>query len=162
MQDRAVLDITIDLEDFFQSEIPQIIDNVNGDEQAKWGMMNVQQMLEHLVFPLNFAITEFPITLVTPEEKLPRQREFLISIYGMPQNFKTPFLPADKTVPLIHLDVEDSKKLLKDTIRKFLEIINAPDFVTKLHPVFGQLDKQQWLMFQFKHFSHHFSQFGLL
>lgn len=124
--------------------------------------MNVHQMLEHLIFPLNFAITEAPIILVTLEEKLPRQREFLISIYGMPKNFKTPFLPVDKTVPLICQNLEDSKKLLKDSVLKFLEVINALDFSTKLHPVFGQLDKQQWLTFQYKHFSHHFMQFGLL
>ena len=162
MQDRAILDMSIDLEDFFQTKIIHIIDHVKGDESANWGMMNVHQMLEHLVFPLNFAIIENPIILVTPEEKLPRQREFLMSIYGMPQNFKTPFLPVDKTVPLIYQNLEDSKTLLKETIVKFLKVINAPDFTTKLHPVFGQINKQQWLFFQYKHFSHHFMQFGLL
>jgi oxepin-CoA hydrolase/3-oxo-5,6-dehydrosuberyl-CoA semialdehyde dehydrogenase len=162
LQDRAVLDLTIDLEDFFQTKIPKIIDNVKGDEPANWGLMNVHQMLEHLLFPLNFAITEAPIILVTPEEKLPRQREFLESEYGMPKNFKTPFLPVDKTVPLIKTNLEESKQLLKDTILQFLSIINTAEFKTKLHPVFGQLDKQQWLTFQYKHFSHHFMQFGLL
>mgnify|MGYP000846818498 FL=1 len=162
MQDRAILDLTIDLEDFFQTKIPQIIDNIKGNEPANWGLMNVHQMLEHLLFPLNFAITENPIILVTPEEKLPRQREFLMSEYGMPKNFKTPFLPIDKTVPLIKQNLEDSKILLKETIQQFLKIINAPDFKTKLHPVFGMIDKQQWLTFPYKHFSHHFSQFGLL
>lgn len=162
MQDRTILDMTINLEDFLQTKIPTIIDTITGDEPANWGLMNVQQMLEHLVFPLNFAIAENPVTQVTPEDKLPRQREFLISEYGMPKNFKTPFLPIDKTVPLICKNLEDSKNLLKETIVKFLEVINASDFTTKLHPVFGQLDKQQWLVFQYKHFTHHFSQFSLL
>ncbi|HRH58213.1 MAG TPA: DUF1569 domain-containing protein [Chitinophagales bacterium] len=162
LQDRAVLDFSIDLEYFFQTKVPQIIDNVKGDEPANWGLMNVHQMLEHLLFPLNFAITEAPIILVTPEEKLPRQREFLVSEYGMPKNFKTPFLPVDKTVPLIKQDLQESKVMLKETIVQFLKVINTPDFTTKLHPVFGQLDKQQWLTFQYKHFAHHFAQFGLL
>jgi hydroxymethylglutaryl-CoA reductase len=162
MQDRTALDMLIDLEDFFQTKIPAMIDAVKGDEPANWGLMNVHQMLEHLLFPLNFAITENPIILVTPEEKLPRQREFLVSKYGMPKNFKTPFLPADKTVPLIKQDVQESKQLLKETINEFLSVINKQDFTTKLHPVFGQLDKQGWLRFQYKHFSHHFMQFGLL
>ncbi|HUM52267.1 MAG TPA: DUF1569 domain-containing protein [Chitinophagales bacterium] len=161
-QERAILDMTIDLEDFFQLTIPKIIDEVKGNEPAIWGLMNVHQMLEHLLFPLNFAITENPIILVTPEEKLPRQREFLISEFGMPKNFKTPFLPVDKTVPLIKQDLQESKDLLKDTIHQFLKVVNDSDFTTKLHPVFGQLDKQQWLTFQYKHFSHHFMQFGLL
>mgnify|MGYP003829415737 FL=1 len=162
MQDRAILDMHINLEDFFSTRIPQVIDTVNGDEVAQWGLMNVQQMLEHLLFPLNFAITVNPIILVTPEEKLERQREFLVSEFGMPKNFKTPFLPKDKTVPLIKQDLQESKKLLKETIVQFLNVINASDFTTKLHPVFGQLDKQGWLTFQYKHFSHHFMQFGLL
>lgn len=162
MQDRAILDLTIDLEDFFQTKIPQIIDNIIGNEPANWGLMNVHEMLEHLLFPLNFAIIENPIILMTPEEKLPRQRQFLISEFGMPKNFKTPFLPVDRTVPLIKQDLVESKILLKETIQQFLKIINSTGFTTKLHPVFGQLDKQQWLIFQYKHFSHHFMQFGLL
>ncbi|MBK8353022.1 MAG: DUF1569 domain-containing protein [Saprospirales bacterium] len=51
---------------------------------------------------------------------------------------------------------------MKETIQQFLKIINEPTFKTKLHPVFGEIDKQQWLTFQYKHFSHHFMQFGLL
>ena len=162
MEDRAILDMHINLEDFFSIRISQVIDTVKGDEVAQWGLMNVQQMLEHLLFPLNFAITVNPIILVTPEDKLERQREFLVSEFGMPKNFKTPFLPKDKTVPLIKQDLQESKKLLKETIVQFLNVINASDFTTKLHPVFGQLDKQGWLTFQYKHFSHHFMQFGLL
>ena len=162
MQDRAILDMHVNLEDFFSIRISQVIDTVKGDEVAQWGLMNVQQMLEHLLFPLNFAITVNPIILVTPEDKLERQREFLVSEFGMPKNFKTPFLPKDKTVPLIKQDLQESKQLLKETIVQFLNVINASDFTTKLHPVFGQLDKQGWLTFQYKHFSHHFMQFGLL
>ena len=47
MQDRAILDMHINLEDFFSIRIPQVIDTVKGDEVAQWGLMNVQQMLEH-------------------------------------------------------------------------------------------------------------------
>ncbi|MFN8282126.1 MAG: DUF1569 domain-containing protein [Chitinophagales bacterium] len=161
LENRAILDMSVDLEDFFQSKIPSAIDNVKGDEPANWGLMNVQQMLEHLIFPLKFAIDNMPLIL-TSEEKLPKQRIFLASEYGMPKNFKTPFLPVDKTVPLIHQNLEDSKKALKETIQQFLAVINVPGFTTKIHPVFGHLDKQQWLTFQYKHFSHHFAQFGLI
>lgn len=162
MQDRAILDMQIDMEDFFRKKVVHIIDAVTGDEQAKWGMMNVQEMLEHLIFPLSFVTTDTPIIQLTPDEKLPRQREFLTSVYGLPQNFKMPLLPADKTVPLIQQNLQDSKELLKETILQFLTIINTPDFDTKLHLIFGQLDKKGWLTFQYKHFSHHFMQFGLI
>ncbi len=162
MQDRVILNMEIDLEDFFRTRVPQVIDGVSGEELAGWGLMNVHEMLEHLIFPLNFAITDVPMIQVTPEEKLPRQQEFLVSAYGMPKNFKIPFLPTDKTVPLIKQDLQESKQLLKDTLEQFFKVIDAPYFTTKLHPVFGQLDRQGWLTFQYKHFSHHFLQFGLL
>ncbi|MFY8020551.1 MAG: DUF1569 domain-containing protein, partial [Bacteroidia bacterium] len=29
------------------------------------------------------------------------------------------------------------------------------------HPVFGPLNKQEWMKFQSKHFTHHFTQFGI-
>lgn len=162
MQDRPILDMNVPLEDFFRARVPAIIDAVKGNEPAQWGLMNVHEMLEHLLFPLNFALMDPEMVTLTPEEKLPRQREFLVSEYGMPKNFKTPLLPLDKTLPLAYPELEDAKQTLKDTIQRFLEVINAPDFTTKAHPVFGPLNKEQWLIFQYKHFSHHFRQFGLL
>jgi len=42
------------------------------------------------------------------------------------------------------------------------------NFLTKntdfraVHPFFGELTAEQWLLFQKKHFTHHLSQFGLL
>jgi hypothetical protein len=162
MQERTVLDMTIDLEDFFAVKVNQIIDNVSGNEPAQWGMMNAHEMLEHLVFPLDFAISETPAVLLTPEDKLQRQRTFLHSEFGMPRDFKPPFLPSDKTVPLIHHDLNASKQLLKDRIEAFLQVINAHDFTDKMHPIFGRLTKHEWLLFQYKHFMHHFMQFGLV
>ena len=162
MQDRIIIDLNIDLEDFFDSKVLQIIDNISGDEQPRWGMMSIHHMLEHLVLPLDFAIHNNQVQLITPEEKLPRQREYLISQYGMPPNFKPPFLPKDETVPLKTATLLEAKENLKQTIRQFLTVINAADFNTLLHPLFGQLNKHEWLIFQYKHFMHHFMQFGLI
>lgn len=160
--DRPKVDMDIDLEDFFRSKVPQLIDSVNGEEQAQWGMMSVQHMLEHLVLPLSFAIGTLKVAIYTPEEKLPRQREFLHSAYALPKNFQAPFLKAGENPPLMCKSLEEAKALLKDTVVRFLDVVNDPAFATEAHPVFGLLDRQGWLVFQYKHFTHHFSQFGLL
>ncbi len=162
MQERTILNMQVDLEDFFRTRVPEIIDAVNGEEQALWGMMTMHHLLEHLVFPLEFVLYNEKVTLLTPPEKLPRQREFLLSEYGMPPNFKPPFLPADTTVPLQTSTLQEAKDRLQHTIRQFLEIINAEDFTTLMHPLFGPLNRQEWLIFQYKHFMHHFMQFGLV
>jgi len=33
---------------------------------------------------------------------------------------------------------------------------------TALHPYYGNLNYEQWLLLHSKHFTHHFSQFGLM
>ena len=162
MQNRVILDMNIDLEDFFRSRVLQLIDDISGDEQPRWGMMSAHHMIEHLAFPLEFVLFNDKVQLIMPEEKLPRQLEFLHSEYGMLPNFKPPFLPKDETVPLKTANLKDAKEYLKQTISRFLETINAVDFTTLLHPIFGQLNKRQWLIFQYKHFMHHFMQFGLI
>ncbi len=162
MQDRAIVDMNIDLEDFFQTKTVQVIEAITGDEQPLWGMMSIHHMLEHLVFPLEFVLFNEKVQLITPAEKLPRQREFLYSEYGMPVSSKPPFLPKDETVPLKTATLQEAKDQLKRTISQFLHTINKPDFTTLLHPLFGRLDKREWLIFQYKHFMHHFMQFGLV
>ncbi|MDB5228697.1 MAG: phenylacetic acid degradation bifunctional protein PaaZ [Bacteroidota bacterium] len=162
MQDRPILDMQLNLDDFFQTGVYEIMDQINGGEQPLWGMMTVHHMLEHLVLPLNFALGTFKVPVFMPEEKIPRQREFLFSVYGLPKNFKAPFLPADKNMPLMTKDLTEAKSLLKETIEKFLASINSPGFNTETHPVFGHLNRGEWLIFQYKHFSHHFMQFGLM
>lgn len=162
LQDRVILDMQIDFEEFFTHKIPAIIDSIKGDEPAKWGLMTVHHMLEHLVLPLNFAIGTLPMSTMIAEEKIPRQLAFLASEYGLPKNFKPAFLPSDKTLPLMYADIAQSKQLLKDTIVKFLASVNATTFANATHPFYGPLDKTGWLQFQYKHFIHHFSQFGLL
>src|SRR5665647_1064979 len=117
MQDRAILNMEIDLGDFFREKIPPIIDSIKGKEQPAWGMMTVHHMLEHLVLPLNFAIGTFKVPVFTPAEKLPRQREFLYSVFGLPKNFQAPFLPAGQNPPLMTADIEEAKVFLKQTIQ---------------------------------------------
>src|SRR5438128_184222 len=101
MQDRAVLNMEVDFEDFFTTKVPKAISDIKGDEQPQWGLMSVQHMLEHLVLPLNFAIGTFKVPMFMAEERIPRQREFLFSVYGLPKNFKAPFLPAEGTMPFM-------------------------------------------------------------
>ena len=55
-----------------------------------------------------------------------------------------------------------TRQQLKDKISQFLHVIDDPSFTTMLHPFFGDLDKEEWLLFQYKHFYHHLSQFGLM
>lgn len=160
--DRPILNINIDFENYFKNDVPSIIDNISGNEQAKWGLMTVHHMLEHIALVLTFPLGRLNIPLFTPEDKLEKNKAFLMSAYGMMQGFKFPLLPTDKAPDLSTQNIEEAKQLVKETITAFLEKINEATFVTSQHPIFGQLNKQEWLLFQYKHFTHHFTQFGLI
>ncbi len=160
--ERPTINVSIDLEDFFKTKVPAIISHIKGDEPALWGIMTVHHMLEHLVLPLNFVNGTTPMTQLIPDEKLPRQLEFLASNLGLPKNFKPIFLPTDKNVPLVFDTLDKSKKYLLEKVEEFLSIIQSSNFTNAIHPFYGTLDKNGWLLFQYKHFAHHFMQFGLM
>ena len=159
---RPILNINQDFEIYFETKVPAILQTISGNEQAKWGIMTSHHMLEHLAMILEIPLGKIAITLITPEEDLPKVRAFLFSEYGLTQNFKFPLLPKDDVLPLKTPNIETAKIALQNTIQQFLESINEADFTMMLHPFFGKLNREEWLLFQFKHFSHHFMQFGLI
>jgi hypothetical protein len=162
LHDRPILDMSIDKDDFFKKTVPAIIEDISGEEKPLWGMMTVQHMVEHLIFPLQFVTSGMPVQILTPEDRLPKQRAFLMSEFGMPHNFKMPLLPVDTLPKLMGESLNDSKKMLKDALNKFFSILDDPSFTTLPHPLFGNLNREEWLTFQYKHFHHHFSQFDLM
>lgn len=89
-------------------------------------------------------------------------QEFLYSPKALAQGFKFPLLPPDETIPLETASLEEAKDLLNSYILRFLDVLDGEGFDPVPHPIFGPLDREGWLLFQYKHFCHHFSQFGLL
>ena len=162
MKNRPILDMNVSMEDFLSVHVPNIIKKIIGNEKAQWGIMNVHEMVEHLIFPLNFVSMAPEMVIITPLDKIENQYLFLKSEFGMPKNFKFYLLPEDRTLPIIYPDLNEAKQKLNEAIEKFLNTINSPQFTKKTHPIFGKLNREEWLIFQYKHFTHHFTQFGLL
>jgi oxepin-CoA hydrolase/3-oxo-5,6-dehydrosuberyl-CoA semialdehyde dehydrogenase len=162
MKNRPALDMNVSMEDFLSVHVPNIIKKIIGNEKAQWGIMNVHEMVEHLIFPLNFVSMNPEMVIITPLDKIENQHLFLKSEFGMPKNFKFYLLPEDRTLPIIYPDLNEAKQKLNEAIEKFLNTINSPQFTKKTHPIFGKLNREEWLIFQYKHFTHHFTQFGLL
>lgn len=145
---------------FNKAENQEIINRINSlraDSQAKWGKMNVAQMLTHCQQPLRVVFGELKL-----------KRGILSILFG--NYFKKqmvtderPFtrnLPTDKTFIITDKkELEEEKKKLIDLVKKFEQV--GPEGLPKeLHPFFGKLTSGEWDILQWKHLDHHLNQFG--
>lgn len=127
--------------------------------QPSWGGMSAQQMVEHLGITLMISNGKIKLPCPTPAEKLPALLAFLKSDSPLPRNFQPPGLTVLQPVKYSSI-AEAADKVRKEALL-FHKHFGQPG-IAEVHPVFGELDYEQWKHFHKKHFIHHMTQFGLL
>ncbi len=147
--------------DFVKNDFIFLVKKLKGDEKGRWGKMNAQQMIEHVsaFFKVSTQKIHFPLT--TPAEHLPKYKEFLLSEKEFRENTKAPVLP-EEPLPLHYSNLQEAKDQLKKSVDDFFEFFKDDPSKTTLHPVFGQLNFNEWVQLHHKHITHHLKQFGLL
>ncbi|WP_416150332.1 DUF1569 domain-containing protein [Salipaludibacillus sp. HK11] len=144
-------------EGLYTDQILKRIGNLSVNSQAKWGKMDVSQMLAHCSSFQDIAMGY----------SLP-QRGWLGLLVG---RFAKPIFYNDK--PLAHnmstistilitdkRDFDIEREKLKQKIITFQK--NGPENCTRHpHPFFGKLIPEQWGKGIYKHLDHHLKQFGV-
>lgn len=149
--------------DFLQNEAFHLLENLQTDTLAKWGVMNAQQMVEHVCDFYNVSTEKIKMELVTPEEHLAKYREFLYSDKQFRENTKAPAsVLGEQALPLRNADIETAKGKLKTAVEKFVAYFKDDAEKRTLHPVFGFLNFEEWVRLHHKHVTHHWRQFGLM
>ena len=129
---------------------------------ARFGTMNAQQMIEHLITVCGYAFSDKEVPVLTPADKLEKVKKvFLWSSGGFKQGVSNDFTKT--------LSFEPKYKDIAAAIDEF-EIMNGKvahllfnEVVeNKKHPIFGLLNNEEWIQFFTKHTWHHFNQFGLV
>ncbi len=153
---------TQELETFLVSEFTTWLDTLSETHTALWGRMDAQQMVEHLTIAVNVSNGVQVVELATPIDKVNKIKNIaLLSDRPMQREFKNVALPNDP-VPYLNEDLNTAKLVLKTSIISFKQHFeNKPD-KKQLHNIFGELTYHEWLWFHYKHFIHHFSQFGVI
>jgi hypothetical protein len=130
---------------------------------GKWGKMNAQQTVEHLAAFFNVSAGKIKFDLVTPVEHLPKYKEFLLSDKEFRENTKAPAsVIAEEALPLRYANMEEALEKLTEAITAFENYFKDDESKITLHPVFGELNFEEWVLLHYKHVSHHARQFGLL
>jgi len=148
---------------FMQDKMFETLNNLSKETNAKWGVMNAQQMLEHLAdfFDVSYEKIIFP--LVTPQEHLPKYKAFIYSDKTFRENTKAPAsVLGDTALPYRFGTLEEAKENLRNSVENFVTYFKTNADKTTVHPVFGSLNFEEWVLLHHKHVTHHFKQFGLI
>lgn len=148
---------------FLQEGMFEVLRSLNEDTTAKWGVMNAQQMLEHLAqfFDVSYEKIIFP--LAVPEEHLPKYKVFLYSDKEFRENTKAPAsVLGDLPLPMQQPSLEAAKENLQQSVNNFIAWFHNDPAKTTVHPAFGPLNFEEWVLLHHKHVRHHLKQFSLV
>lgn len=138
-----------------------ILEKLSVNSKALWGKMTPQHMVEHLIMTLQSSNGKIKVECVTPTEKLPASKRFLLSSRPLPKLFINPVIGPD-LLPLKFSNLDEAKKMLKLELEDYYKFFRENSDAKTAHVTFGELKKDEWDIFHQKHFTHHLSQFGLL
>lgn len=155
--------MTTDKADFIKGPFIQLIQKLTPENVPGWGKMNPQEMVEHVATFFDVSSAKINYDLITPEENLPKYRDFLYSDKQFRENTKAPAnIIGDDPLPLQYADLNTAKDKLREAIDEFFAYFKNNPGATTVHPVFGPLDFNEWVLLHYKHISHHLRQFALL
>lgn len=148
---------------FLRTQFTPLLKKLSAGDPGKWGKMNAQQMTEHVAdfFMVSSQKRIFPV--VTPEEYLPKFKAFLLSDKEFRENTEAPKeIVPEEPFPVRNESMAAAIDELQKEIDDFVLYFEEHPGAKTAHPVFGELDFDEWVLLHHKHVTHHSKQFGLL
>jgi len=145
-----------------RAELNALLYNLRENTEAKWGLMNPQNMIEHLAKALEYSNGKKQIAQRTTEEEAKRAKEMMIYTDAeMPKGIKGS-LAGEFPDPIQFPYLDEAKNNLNKELDDFETYFkNNPD-ASFIHASLGRLNYKEWIVLHSKHFTHHFKQFGLI
>ena len=146
---------------FITQQFYDLVQHLPPDAIGRWGKMNAQQMVEHVADFFRVSNGELVFELITPVDQLEKYRSFLLSDKMFRENTAAPMLP-EQPFPVRTTNMQAALQDLQEQIVKFKQLFSEGVLQHSVHPVFGELDYNEWVLLHYKHLYHHARQFGLL
>ena len=147
-------------EAFLRTVTPLALGRLAPDAMPAWGGFRPQEMVEHLLWSVELSTGRVESSCLVPHDQAERFRTSLYADSATPHGFMNPAL-VDGLPPLGHVGLDGARAALLRELETFLD---GPFEVglTRIHPIFGPLNRDEWHRSHYKHFHHHLSQFRLL
>jgi len=152
--------MNLEKENFLRTKFISLLQRLDAGTAARWGKMNVRQMIEHFTDVTMVASGKLKMPVVTPADKLPKYREFMFSEKPFKENTKSPVLPPEP-LPLKKNTKEAAIGKLQEELIYFFEVFEKEPGKKTAHPAFGELNFEENIQIMHKHALHHLKQFGV-
>ncbi|MDA0315766.1 MAG: DUF1569 domain-containing protein [Bacteroidetes bacterium] len=140
--------------------LPQRLQHLGLQSQARFGILTPQHMVEHLILTLKMSSGRIPIPEIVPNEKqLSQKQALLFTDIPFPLGIKIPGLP-NTLLELRFADLETAKSALIASWDAYQLVFKENPSLLTPHPRFGLLNHEEWERFHAKHLDHHLGQFG--
>lgn len=136
----------------------QRVHTLTEKSEAKWGKMDVVQMLAHCNESSKMALGTKKMKRMFIGRVLGKVILKKVLINDGPLKKNSPTVPE-----LIITDKKEFKKEKDDFVQILAKFgtMNIEDFNEKIHPFFGKMTGKEWNVLMYKHFNHHLEQFGV-
>jgi len=148
---------------FLENRVPDLIDSIEALDTPHWGMMSAHQMIEHIASTLSISNgNRVAQTSGDPERLAYRKMRFYEEDRLMPRNIKKKGIEVITNQPLAFPDLPAAKAHAHQMLAQFWAHFSDQPDATADHPLFGALNREEWIQFHARHLRHHFQQFGKL
>ncbi|ODS77042.1 MAG: phenylacetic acid degradation bifunctional protein PaaZ [Chryseobacterium sp. SCN 40-13] len=144
--------------------VRKLLNGLSENSEKKFGIMSPQMMVEHLeeVVRKGFENTDAKDFEQIPEEQTEKLQDWLYTNMKIRPGAQYPLLKEGETPVLRHKNLDMAKEALLNSLKEFQIYYRENPHAQHYHTKFGMLNKEMWELFQRKHFTHHFEQFGLI
>lgn len=147
---------------FITHTFPALIENAEPQIPAKWGKMNIQQMVEHVTQFFKLSTGKLALPYIQNPEHADKLKAFLYSNKEFRENTQAPeHIVPKEPLPVYYSTYQKAVEALKEEINLFKQQ-STKEGVIGTHPVFGPLIFNEWVMLHYKHVLHHSKQFNLI
>lgn len=147
--------------DFLKTEFPKLLRTISPEAKGAWGVMNAQQMVEHMAESISFATGKNNQGLHTPAEHVGKYKEFAMSDKEFKPNTKNALM-GEEPLPVKKTNLQEAIADLEKEIKHFTDHFEHNKGATLTNSFFGDLNFEEWTHLFYKHAVHHCKQFGLL
>ncbi|WPO80996.1 DUF1569 domain-containing protein [Chryseobacterium sp. JJR-5R] len=140
-------------------EILGRINQLSENSSAKWGKMEVGQMMKHCGFVLQVPLKRIELPTVNPLFSaigIIARMEMQIFNNGIPRNMPT----FRKLIINFECNFNEEKQNLLKILDEY-KISSQSDNLPGRHALFGRMKKKDWGFMEYKHLDHHLKQFNV-